>query len=115
MHTSSTFAVALSFAAGALAQRWHAQYGTPRSGRWHCLNETGVTALVDGYTYLLEKPGGPSFNSTAEAILSSKFFVDSDSILTLSQRPVSVAPRSESLARVVPSIEGEVRKRRTKL
>lgn len=93
MHTS-TFAVALSVAAGALAQRWHGQNGAPRSGHWHCLNETGVETLVNGYTYLLEKPGGPSFNSTAEAILSSKFFVDSDSILTLSQRPVSVVPRS---------------------
>lgn len=87
MHTS-TFAVALSVAAGALAQRWHGQNGAPRSGHWHCLNETGVETLVNGYTYLLEKPGGPSFNSTAEAILSSKFFVDSDSILTLSQRPL---------------------------
>lgn len=85
MHIS-TVAVVLSFAAGALTQRWH---GKSRSGH-HCLNETGVKTLVDGYTYLLEKPGGADFNSTAEAILSSKFFVDSDSILTLSQRPVSV-------------------------
>lgn len=54
-----------------------------------CLNDTGVNTLVNGYTYLLEHPGGPDFNSTAEAILSDKFQVFSDSILTLSQRPVS--------------------------
>lgn len=54
-----------------------------------CLNDTGVNTLVDGYTYLLEHPGGPDFNATAEAILSnSSFVVESDSILTLSGRPV---------------------------
>ncbi|KAF3761879.1 hypothetical protein M406DRAFT_333924 [Cryphonectria parasitica EP155] len=53
-----------------------------------CLNSTGVDVLVEGYTYLLEYPGGPDFNSTAEAILSDEFVVESDSILTLSGRPL---------------------------
>ncbi|KAJ4393383.1 hypothetical protein N0V93_002593 [Gnomoniopsis smithogilvyi] len=52
-----------------------------------CLNDTGVTTLVDGYTYLLEHPGGADFNSTAQSILSNTtFVVESDSILTLSGR-----------------------------
>lgn len=56
-----------------------------------CLNDTGVNTLVDGYTYLLEHPGGADFNATAEAILSnSSFVVESDSILTLSGRPVRI-------------------------
>lgn len=83
MHFSFPFVITL--AAGALAQgHWN---GPPPLG--HCLNDTSVATLVDGYTYLLEKPLGPDFNSTAEAILSDKFQVFSDSILTLSQRPVS--------------------------
>jgi len=53
-----------------------------------CLNQTEVNNLISGYTYLLEKPGGPDFNSTAEAILSPSFMVFSDSINTLSQRPL---------------------------
>lgn len=54
-----------------------------------CLNTTGVNTLVDGYTYLLEHPGGADFNVTAEAILSdTSFVVESDSILTLSGRAV---------------------------
>ncbi|KKY39777.1 hypothetical protein UCDDA912_g00202 [Diaporthe ampelina] len=61
-------------------------YGRPPLKR--CLNATSVDTLVNGYTYLLEKPLGPDFNSTAEAILSDKFSVLSDSILTLSQRPL---------------------------
>lgn len=77
----------LALAAGALA----GGYGPP--GPIHCLNKTGVDTLVNGYTYLLESPLGPDFNSTAEAILSDKFQVLSDSILTLSQRPVST-PRA---------------------
>lgn len=56
-----------------------------------CLNDTGVNTLVDGYTYLLEHPGGADFNATAEAFLSnSSFVVESDSILTLSGRPVRI-------------------------
>lgn len=74
----------LSLVAGALA----GGYGPPTPPR-HCLDQDGVDKLVNGYTYLLEKPLGPDFNSTAEAILSDKFQVLSDSILTLSQRPVS--------------------------
>lgn len=73
----------LALAAGALA----GGYGPPPP--FNCLNKTGVDTLVNGYTYLLEHPLGPDFNSTANAILSDKFQVLSDSILTLSQRPVS--------------------------
>ncbi|KAL1877940.1 hypothetical protein Daus18300_002294 [Diaporthe australafricana] len=81
MHFSLPFVITL--AAGALAQgRWSGPPHPP-----FCLNDTSVATLVDGYTYLLEKPLGPDFNSTAEAILSDKFQVFSDSILTLSQRP----------------------------
>lgn len=60
-------------------------------GGYHgaCLNQTGINTLVDGYTYLLEHPGGPAFNTTANTILSAtNFTVQSDSILTLSGRPV---------------------------
>lgn len=63
-------------------------HGGPHGSR-PCLNDTGVSTLVDGYTYLLEQPGGEDFNATAEAILSFQFIVYSDSILTLSGRPVS--------------------------
>lgn len=76
--------IVLTLVAGALA----GGYGPPTPP--HCLNKTGVDTLVNGYTYLLEHPLGPDFNSTAEAILSDKFQVLSDSILTLSQRPVSI-------------------------
>lgn len=61
-------------------------YGPPK----HCLTPANVNTVVEGYTYLLEKPLGPDFNSTANKILSDKFQVLSDSILTLSQRPVSI-------------------------
>jgi len=71
----------LALVSGALA----GPIGPPK----HCLNQASINTLVNGYTYLLEKPLGPDFNSTAEAILSDKFQVLSDSILTLSQRPVS--------------------------
>lgn len=75
----------LNLVAGALAGGGYG--GLPPS---RCLNKTGVDTLVNGYTYLLEHPLGPDFNSTADAILSDdKFQVLSDSILTLSQRPVS--------------------------
>lgn len=76
----------LTLVAGAFAAPPGGYGGPPFQ---HCLNQTGVDTLVNGYTYLLEKPLGPDFNSTAEAILSDKFQVLSDSILTLSQRPVS--------------------------
>jgi hypothetical protein len=58
-------------------------------GRPVCLNDTGADYLVKGYSYLLEFPQGPDFNATASALLSDKFTVWSDSILSLSQRPVS--------------------------
>lgn len=75
----------LTLVAGTLAGGGYG--GLPPS---RCLNKTGVDTLVNGYTYLLEHPLGPDFNSTADAILSDdKFQVISDSILTLSQRPVS--------------------------
>lgn len=70
---------------------WTPPYGRGGGHPPHpaCLNDTGVTTLVDGYTYLLEHPGGADFNSTAERILSnSSFVVESDSILTLSGRAV---------------------------
>lgn len=54
-----------------------------------CLSNDDVQTLVNGYTYLLEKPGGPDFNSTANAILSDQFTVWSDSINTLGNRTVS--------------------------
>lgn len=93
---ASTFVVALAFATGALAQGRFGRKGAPHPEH-PCLNETGVATLVNGYAYLLESPGGVDFNSTADAILSDKFFVDSDSILTLSERPVR-------MVRQVPSI-----------
>jgi len=62
---------------------WSAWSGPHGHGGQQCLNDTGVQALIDGYTYLLEKPGGPEYNSTALAILSDKFVVYSDSINTL--------------------------------
>lgn len=85
----------LTFVAGAVA----GGYGPPPPR--NCLNQTGVDTLVNGYTYLLEHPLGPDFNSTAEAILSDKFQVLSDSILTLSQRPVSTkcTPRAKGMRR----------------
>ncbi|KAK7733974.1 hypothetical protein SLS53_007969 [Cytospora paraplurivora] len=86
MHIS-TITAAFTLAAGVLVQAWDGPKGA-RHHRHSCLDAAGVTTLVDGYTYLLEQPGGPDFNSTADAILSDKFFVDSDSILTLSQRPL---------------------------
>lgn len=63
---------------------WHHNGGDHKP----CLNETGINTLVDGYTYLLQFPGGPDFNSTASAILADDFVVWSDSILTLSGRAV---------------------------
>ena len=61
-------------------------------GHGACLNQTDVDTLISGYTYLLEKPGGPDFNSTAASILSTdKFMVYSDSINSLSNRTVSIS------------------------
>jgi len=61
-----------------------------------CLNDTDVQTLVNGYTYLLQSPGGPDFNKTALAILSDEFAVYSDSINTLGNRPLG-APAYPSL------------------
>lgn len=98
----STTALAL-----ALAVRAWAHKTGPSDGGWGgkdsgysgapCLNATGVSTVIDGYTYLLEHPGGPYFNSTAEALLADDFVVYSDSILTLSNR--SVRTRSRYLTR----------------
>ncbi|EXJ87980.1 hypothetical protein A1O1_04907 [Capronia coronata CBS 617.96] len=82
MHTSFLVTV-LALAASVIAQPW-----SHWPGKHTCLNDTGVAYLVQGYTYLLEKPGGPDFNATANAILSDKFFVLSDSINSLSGRPL---------------------------
>ncbi len=67
------------------------QWG-PKGGPFYqegCLTDDGANYLIQGYTYLLEHPGGPDFNSTASAILSDKFSVLSDSINFLSNKPVS--------------------------
>ncbi|KAI3395274.1 hypothetical protein diail_1628 [Diaporthe ilicicola] len=86
MHFSLSFVVTLATGAFALARGW--DYGSGSQFQpGQCLNDTSVNTLVQGYTYLLEKPLGPDFNSTAERILSDKFEVFSDSILTLSSRP----------------------------
>jgi hypothetical protein len=84
-YLASTFAV---LAGHVHAQGWG---GWPQGGLPHeaCLNDTGASYLINGYTYLLEHPGGPDFNSTAMAILSDKFVVSSDSINFLSNRTVS--------------------------
>ena len=74
----------LTLVAGALAAP--PEYGQQKP---KCLDQASIDTLVNGYTYLLESPLGPDFNSTADKILSDKFQVLSDSILTLSQRPVS--------------------------
>lgn len=91
-----TFLVAatlvLASTVAALPQGWGGSWGGRPSGggggRPWGLNATGVQYLITGYTYLLEYPTGPDFNATANAILSDKFFVFSDSINTLSGRPV---------------------------
>ncbi|PSR78299.1 hypothetical protein BD289DRAFT_128045 [Coniella lustricola] len=55
----------------------------------NCVAPADVDRFVSGYTYLLEFPGGPDFNSTAEDILAANnFTVQSDSIRTLSGLPL---------------------------
>ncbi|KIW96364.1 uncharacterized protein Z519_03433 [Cladophialophora bantiana CBS 173.52] len=51
-----------------------------------CLKSTDADYLVKGYTYLLQYPGGPDFNKTANRVLSDQFVVWSDSINTLGNR-----------------------------
>ncbi|OAG34461.1 hypothetical protein AYO21_11370 [Fonsecaea monophora] len=79
----------------------------------HCLNDADVDVLVKGYTYLLQYPGGDDFNATANAILSDKFEVWSDSINTLGQRDFSSAAypsleafiASQSVTPPLPTVE----------
>lgn len=96
---ASTITAALALAAGTQAYTpftaWYSRWGPGNKNpapapllSVACLNVTGVMTLIEGYTYLLEYPGGTAFNSTANAILADSFSVQSDSILTLSQRPV---------------------------
>ncbi|EXJ86666.1 hypothetical protein A1O3_03619 [Capronia epimyces CBS 606.96] len=80
---SATLAMTMTVMVSVLAHPW-----TDWPGQQTCLNDTGVAYLVQGYTYLLEQPGGPDFNSTANTILSDQFFVCSDSINSLSGRPL---------------------------
>lgn len=63
-------------------------WGGGGGGRPPCLNDTGADYLVKGYSSLLEFPQGTNFNATANAILSEKFVVWSDSINSLAQKPV---------------------------
>jgi hypothetical protein len=88
----SAIATTLALAANALALPggpWQNWAGYPG---YQCLNATQVSKIISGYTYLLQSPGGPQFASIATSILdSSNFTVQSDSINTLSQRPVSPA------------------------
>lgn len=58
-------------------------------GNSRCLSDGGADYLVKGYANLLEFPQGPTFNTTAKKLLSDKFVVWSDSINSLSGRPVS--------------------------
>jgi hypothetical protein len=75
-----------------------ALYGVVTAESWQdwkttsapCLDKTTVDRLTAGYTYLLEKPGGSEFNDTAESVLADDWYVASDSINNLSQRPVSL-------------------------
>lgn len=53
-----------------------------------CLDDKAVDYIVKGYASLLEFPQGPNFNTTAQKLLSDKFVVWSDSINSLSGRPV---------------------------
>jgi hypothetical protein len=64
------------------------QHGPPPMYR-NCLTDADAKTLVDGYTYLLQYPGGPNFNSIANTILANNFTVYSDSINFLGQKPVS--------------------------
>lgn len=86
----TSFVVSLSAlvaSAFAFPQGW-GNWGNWGHGNAPCLNDAAVNKLIDGYTYLLRFPQGADFNSTANAILSDKFFVSSDSIDTLAGIPV---------------------------
>lgn len=75
----------------AAATSWRAQE-SGANPRPRCLTNAAACAIVTGYTYLLEKPTGPDFNSTAEALLTKDFVVWSDSIQFLGSKPVSAFP-----------------------
>lgn len=78
----------LSLVAATPAANW----GPWQGGQWNggpCVSAAAVQNIVDGYTYLLEHPGGPDFNATANALLDNDFQVFSDSIQTLQGAPVS--------------------------
>jgi hypothetical protein len=56
----------------------------------YCMNDDQAIDIVDQYMSLLEQPGGPDFNSTAESLLADDFIVFSDSINLLSDTTVSL-------------------------
>lgn len=94
---ASAFLTAV-FAAGALAipQNWNWFQGNNGAGHPYnhpgyraCLNDTAAEAIVNRYKYLLEKPQAPDFSAKVYEVASPSFHVVSDSILTLSNRPVS--------------------------
>jgi hypothetical protein len=88
----STIAICLLAAlpiASAGPPSWH-NFGGPGK---KCLSPQQVQSLLDGYSYLLQFPGGPNFTPTANNILTPDFQVFSDSILTLSNRPVRTSHR----------------------
>lgn len=62
---------------------------TGAHSRPRCLTNETASSIVTTYTYLIEKPTGPDFNSTAEALLTEGFTVWSDSIQFLRGKPVS--------------------------
>ncbi|KAJ9608220.1 hypothetical protein H2200_007208 [Cladophialophora chaetospira] len=67
-----------------------------------CLDDSDVTTFINGYTYLLEHPGGPNFNQTANTILSDNFTVWSDSINIMGTIPLGT-PTWTSLADFIKS------------
>lgn len=70
-------------------------WGPWNGGQWNggpCLSSAAAQNIVDGYTYLLEHPGGPDFNATANELLDNSFQVFSDSIQTLQGAPVRLHP-----------------------
>lgn len=87
------------FAAGALAvpQKWGwgqdyngagASYNNNHPGYRACLNNAAAETIVSRYKYLLENPQAPDFSAKVYEVASPRFHIVSDSILTLSNRPV---------------------------
>lgn len=85
--------VAAIFALGASALPQPQDVSTDSfgGGNSRCLSDGGANYIVSGYAKLLEFPQGPDFNATAQKLLSNKFVVWSDSINSLSGRPVSAS------------------------